>query len=74
MIGNGYRVPSEMRIFTLITSSPHSTTRHGDEYQCSCGLAWTVGEDDPHPTRQEVGERAIEQIRKGLDDGRDRMA
>lgn len=27
---------------------PHLQRREADEYACSCGLRWSVGEDDPH--------------------------
>ncbi len=26
----------------------HIQRREADEYACSCGLRWSVGEDDPH--------------------------
>lgn len=26
----------------------HKIIRIGDEYQCSCGLTWSIDEPDPH--------------------------
>lgn len=27
----------------------HKVTQEGDEYVCSCGRRWALGEQDPHP-------------------------
>ena len=37
----------------------HKVTREGDEYACSCGLRWDIGEDDPH-AEEEVTKRILE--------------
>ena len=29
-------------------NNDHKVIRSNDEWQCSCGLTWEVGEDDPH--------------------------
>lgn len=44
--------------------------REGDEYACTCGLRWGLGEEDPHREAKEPsksGTETLKQLRKDLE-------
>ena len=43
----------------------HRRVRYHDEYHCSCGLVWSIDEDDPHPP---VAEQTINELKELLSD------
>lgn len=44
----------------------HKTIRENDEYVCTCGLRWGVGETDPHePSYRPVQGDSLKDTRTG---------
>lgn len=44
----------------------HKVTQEGDEYVCSCGRRWALGEQDPHPhTAEEHIAKIKYEMKKG---------